>query len=74
MLDPTMDEELRITVIATGFRRRRVEGAAPSNVIDLSHRRPVVARPLEATTQRGLPMGASDIGIPAFLRRQSSGG
>ncbi|MBK6768429.1 MAG: cell division protein FtsZ [Ardenticatenales bacterium] len=75
VLDPTMDEELRITVIATGFQANaRVEGRpTPSNVIDLSHRRPVT-RSVESSLQRGLPVGASDIDIPAFLRRQSNGG
>jgi cell division protein FtsZ len=65
VLDPEMTEELRITVIATGFRasaraqRRPVIGGRPldarANILELPRRR---------------PGGDDDLEIPAFLRNR----
>src|SRR5579883_3468826 len=58
VIDDRLDGEVRITVIATGFEARPVEGEAP-------------AEPAAATSGHDGPRyGPDDLDIPAFLRRR----
>jgi cell division protein FtsZ len=78
VLDPEMSEELRITVIATGFRAdARAEGRPSlANVIDMPRRRRVATptgtagpSPSAPTSRRG--GFDDDLEVPAFLRNRS---
>jgi len=69
VLDPDMRDELRITVIATGFRAAtRREGLPPSNVIDLTDRR--AHRPVGDARPAAPSFDADDLEVPAFLRNR----
>jgi cell division protein FtsZ len=82
VIDPSLQDEVRITVIATGFSERKHE-TAPTKILDL----PRAARPgtpaggAAAPWRRRLaadvraeaddPMADADYDVPAFLRRQA---
>ena len=56
VLDPTMDDEIRITVIGTGFRAfNKRETAPPDNILELPRRKFA---------------DDDDLEVPAFLRRR----
>jgi cell division protein FtsZ len=82
VLDPTLQDEVRMTVIATGFTERKQE-SSPTKIVDL----PRAARPggpqpgAAAAWRRRLaadvraeaddPLADADYDVPAFLRRQA---
>lgn len=82
VVDPNMGEELRVTVIATGFdtssgiRRmertprantsERTRQARPSEMAD----QPIVSQPAPTEYQRHV-LNTDDLDIPAFLRRRN---
>jgi len=81
VLDPTLEDEVRMTVIATGFAEKKTESAGPNKVVDLP--RPA-ARPAtsaasgqwrrrlgEARAETDDPLADSDYDVPTFLRRQA---
>jgi len=81
VLDPTLGDELRMTVIATGFAERKQE-SSPSKVVDLPRAgRPGVQPGAAAAWRRRLaadvraetddPLGDADYDVPAFLRKQA---
>jgi cell division protein FtsZ len=79
VIDPALDDELRMTVIATGFAERKTE-SGPGKVVDFRgarslgqgggagwRRRPAAA---EARAE-GDDALEGDLDVPAFLRRQA---
>jgi cell division protein FtsZ len=79
VIDPTLQDEVRITVIATGFSERREPLQPGGKVVGLPRpaRTPVPAgpapwrrRPAEARVDVADGI-AEDLDIPAFLRRQA---
>jgi cell division protein FtsZ len=65
VVDPTMEDDLRITVIATGFRARRRQQTFPSvvdNIVDIRSWPERVERAATGTD-------SGDFEVPAFLRR-----
>jgi cell division protein FtsZ len=79
VIDPTLQDEVRITVIATGFSERREPLQPGGKVVGLSRpvRTPVPAGPapwrrraVEARVDLADGPG-EDLDIPAFLRRQT---
>ena len=80
VVDQSLGDEVRMTVIATGFSDRK-EATVPSKVVDLPRsapRMPGVApgswRRRVATDARAEaddPMAGDDFDVPAFLRRQA---
>jgi len=69
VLDHEMRDELRITVIATGFRANaKREGLPPSNVIDLTNRR--TQRPAAEAQVPPAGFDVDDLEVPAFLRHR----
>ena len=80
VIDPSLQDEVRITVIATGFSERKESSQPSGKVVDL----PRPARPLVPTTKdwrRRVPADIraegegepteEDLDVPAFLRRQA---
>ncbi len=80
VIDPSLQDEVRITVIATGFSERKESSQPPGKVVDL----PRPARPGVPTTKdwrRRVPADIraegdgepteEDLDVPAFLRRQA---
>jgi cell division protein FtsZ len=81
VIDPAIEDELRITVIATGFSEKR-ESTLPGKVVDLPktprHSPPSGApwrrRIADVRAENGLGGDGSmdeDLDVPAFLRRQA---
>jgi cell division protein FtsZ len=81
VIDPQLADELRMTVIATGFAERKQE-FPPSKVVDLARGgRPAVQPGAAAAWRRRLaadvraesddPLGDADYDVPAFLRKQA---
>src|SRR5262245_2714197 len=79
VIDETLDDEVRITVIATGFVERK-EGHQPTGkIVDMPRARPSSPpapkdwRRRVATDVRadGEAAGPEDLDVPAFLRRQA---
>ncbi|HEX2439964.1 MAG TPA: cell division protein FtsZ [Methylomirabilota bacterium] len=83
VLDPTLQDEVRMTVIATGFTERKQE-SAPTKVVDLPRASRPGAAPqpgAAAAWRRRLaadvraeaddPLADADYDVPAFLRRQA---
>jgi cell division protein FtsZ len=78
VVDPNLQDEIRMTVIATGFTEKR-EASLPGKVVDL----PRAARPATVAGAGGWrrrtaePRAESDdvdlddLDVPAFLRRQA---
>jgi cell division protein FtsZ len=79
VIDPSLQDEVRITVIATGFSERK-EGSLPSGkVVDLQ-RAPRPGAPTPKEWRRRVPADIraegdgpteEDLDVPAFLRRQA---
>jgi cell division protein FtsZ len=83
VLDPTLQDEVRMTVIATGFTERKQE-STPTKVVDLPRASRPGAAPqpgAAAAWRRRLaadvraeaddPLADADYDVPAFLRRQA---
>lgn len=82
VVDPNMGEELRVTVIATGFDTssgiRRMERTPRTNTSERTHQtrqnemadQPIVSQPAPTEYQRQV-LNTDDLDIPAFLRRRS---
>jgi len=82
VIDPTLQDEVRMTVIATGFTERKQE-IPPTRIVDLPRAsRPGGPQPGAAAAWRRRlaadvraeaddPLGDADYDVPAFLRRQA---
>jgi cell division protein FtsZ len=82
VIDPSLRDEVRITVIATGFTERKQE-TSPTKVVDLPRaQRPGSSAPGNAAAWRRRlaadvraeaddPLADADYDVPAFLRRQA---
>ena len=82
VIDPGLRDEVRMTVIATGFSERKQE-TSPTKIVDLprSSRSSASQPGAAAAWRRRLaadvraeaddPMGDADYDVPAFLRRQA---
>jgi len=81
VIDPNLGDEVRMTVIATGFAERKQE-SSPSKVLDLGRGgRPGIQPGAAAAWRRRLaadvraesddPLGDADYDVPAFLRKQA---
>jgi len=66
VIDPTMGDEVRVTVIATGFEGFETMARSPIRVRERSRRRSV--SPLDRDERRDLTVGDGDIDVPDFLR------
>ena len=81
VVDASLQDEIRITVIATGFTERKVEMSPSSTkVLELPSRPARPAVPGASWRRRSSPMPApraaraapeEDLDVPAFLRRQA---
>ncbi len=84
VVDPNLADEVRMTVIATGFPEKRETLTPGGKVVDLarSGRPPALAgagagvgawrrRPAEARAEGDEPTNGDDLDVPAFLRRQA---
>jgi cell division protein FtsZ len=80
VIDESLQDEVRITVIATGFSERKLETSPSSTkVLELPprpSRAPVPGpswrrRLSDARGEGGEPMAEEDLDVPAFLRRQA---
>ena len=81
VIDETLQDEVRITVIATGFTERKVEmGPSPTKVVDLPSRPSRAPAPGGSWRRRAMPDARGeggeqgveeDLDVPAFLRRQA---
>jgi cell division protein FtsZ len=80
VIDESLQDEVRITVIATGFTERKVEmSPSSSKVLEMPprpSRAPVPGpswrrRLSDARAESGEPMAEEDLDVPAFLRRQA---
>jgi cell division protein FtsZ len=81
VIDPSLEDEVRMTVIATGFAEKKTESVGPSKVVDLprASRAAAGAAPGpwrsrkfgEARAESDDPLGDSDYDVPTFLRRQA---
>jgi cell division protein FtsZ len=81
VIDPSLSDEVRMTVIATGFTERKLE-SSPSKIVDLPRGvRPGAQPGAAAAWRRRLaadvrsesddPLGDADYDVPAFLRKQA---
>ena len=82
VIDPGLRDEVRMTVIATGFTERKQE-TSPTKIVDLPRAsRSSASQPGAAAAWRRRlaadvraeaddPMGDADYDVPAFLRRQA---
>ena len=82
VIDPTLQDEVRMTVIATGFTERKQE-TSPTKIVDLPRAsRPGGPQPGAAAAWRRRlaadvraetddPLADADYDVPAFLRRQA---
>ncbi|MCD4672563.1 MAG: cell division protein FtsZ [Anaerolineaceae bacterium] len=82
VVDPNMGEELRVTVIATGFDTssgiRRMERTPRANTAERTRQtrpsemadQPIVSQPAPTEYQRHV-LNTDDLDIPAFLRRRN---
>ena len=82
VIDPTLQDEVRMTVIATGFTERKQE-TSPTKIVDLPRAsRPSGPQPGAAAAWRRRlaadvraeaddPLADADYDVPAFLRRQA---
>jgi len=81
VIDPSLADEVRMTVIATGFTEKKEIMAPSGKVVDLSPRTARVAQPAAVGAWRRRaaeprmdgddPMDGDDLDVPAFLRRQA---
>jgi cell division protein FtsZ len=81
VVDPALSDEVRMTVIATGFSERKHE-TSPSKVVDLPRASRTGAQPGAAAAWRRRlaadvraesddPLADADYDVPAFLRKQA---
>jgi cell division protein FtsZ len=81
VIDPSLADEVRMTVIATGFSERKTE-SSPTKVVDLGRAgRPGLQPGNAAAWRRRLaadvraesddPLGDGDYDVPTFLRKQA---
>jgi cell division protein FtsZ len=81
VIDPGLRDEVRMTVIATGFTERKQE-TSPTKIVDLPRASRNASQPGAAAAWRRRlaadvraeaddPMGDADYDVPAFLRRQA---
>ena len=81
VIDPGLRDEVRMTVIATGFTERKQE-TSPTKIVDLPRASRNTGQPGAAAAWRRRlaadvraeaddPMGDADYDVPAFLRRQA---
>jgi cell division protein FtsZ len=79
VIDPSLQDEVRITVIATGFSERK-EGSLPSGKVVDMQRAPRPGAPSSKDWRRRVPAEIraeadgpteEDLDVPAFLRRQA---
>jgi cell division protein FtsZ len=66
VIDPAMGDEVRVTVIATGFEGRETLARKPMQVRERSRRRQVGG--LADRERRELQVSDDDIDVPPFLR------
>lgn len=82
VIDPSVHDEVRMTVIATGFTERKEVMTPPGKVVDLPRaaRVPAMAgvgagawrrKPGEVRAEGDEAMETGDLDVPAFLRRQA---
>src|SRR5213594_988332 len=80
VIDPSLGDEVRITVIATGFSERKDAASPTGKVVDLPRgaRPPAVPgaapwrrRPADVRAEVDDAVGGDDFDVPAFLRRQA---
>ena len=74
VIDPSMDDNFRITVIATGFERTGM----PRNIMERSVTKTRTGAPIEKTTEPGReqefvprPLNTENLDIPTFLRNRN---
>jgi cell division protein FtsZ len=81
VIDPALQDEVRMTVIATGFTERKQE-SSPTKIVDLPRAARSGAQPGAAAAWRRRlaadvraeaddPLADADYDVPAFLRRQA---
>jgi cell division protein FtsZ len=72
VIDPNMGEELRVTVIATGFERTGGIRRAPRRARSRTEAKAPAIRQEEAVVEEFQPRAfdVNDLDIPAFLRRR----
>ena len=78
VIDEALEDEVRITVIATGFVERRDASLTTGKIVDMP-RAPRAVPPAKDWRRRlatdvrgeGEAAGAEDLDVPAFLRRQA---
>jgi len=81
VIDQSLGDEVRMTVIATGFAERKME-SSPSKIVDLPRSARPGAQPGAAAAWRRRlaadvraetddPLGDADYDVPAFLRKQA---
>ena len=81
VIDQSLGDEVRMTVIATGFAERKTE-SSPTKVVDLPRAGRLGAQPGNAAAWRRRlaadvraesddPLGDSDYDVPTFLRKQA---
>jgi cell division protein FtsZ len=66
VIDPTMGDEVRVTVIATGFEGFETLARTPIRTRERSRKRSI--NPLGDTERRDLRVSEDDIDVPSFLR------
>ena len=81
VIDPNLQDEVRMTVIATGFVERKEMFTANGKVVDLPPRASRITQPTpggawrrragEPRLEGDDPMEGDDLDVPAFLRRQA---
>ena len=79
VIDPSMQDEVRITVIATGFSERKEDNQPSGKVVEMQRQaRPGAPAskdwrrrvPAEIRAEGDVPT-EEDLDVPAFLRRQA---
>src|SRR5207253_2411872 len=82
VLDEGMKDQLKITVIATGFRteqvgpRKKIDTAALAAVANAPVKAPVqwnMAPRGDARVSQSVPIDSNDLDVPAFMRRKVEG-
>jgi len=81
VIDPNLQDEVRMTVIATGFVEKKEMFTANGKVVDLPPRANRMTQPTPGTAWRRRageprlegddPVEGDDLDVPAFLRRQA---
>ncbi len=79
VMDPNMQDQVRMTVIATGFPEKKDTATPPGKVVDLSRgARPQAVgaggwrrRAGEVRAEADDPFESVDVDVPTFLRRQA---